>query len=328
MKITKIALLPALSLLALPALADSPPPDPGNIVTVQIENDAISIPGTDRYYTSGERLGWVLPTGELPDFLSQFGDQIFGDGTQRLEFDLQQVIFTPVDTQAYDPSPHDLPYSAQLALHTSLIQDTTTTRSIAGLSIGVIGPDALGQSVQNGFHDIIGDTPNRGWHYQLHNEPTLDVSGARIWREDVGNFGPIGLQVLPQVDAQAGNTEVYAQAGGIVRFGQGLDADFGPALIGPGIGGTDAYTPTQPISWYIFGGVDGRVVAHDVFIQGNDFQRSRHVGLTPLQGDLQVGGALMVFGLRLTATEVFESAQFHHEAPAFQYGSVAISGRF
>jgi hypothetical protein len=328
MKKTNLALLPALTLLALPALADSPPPDPANIVTVQIENDSLSIPSTDRYYTSGERLGWVLPTGELPNFLSQVGDQMFGDGTQRLEFDLQQVIFTPSVTQAYDPNPHDQPYSAQLALHTSLIQDSTSTRSIAQVSIGVIGPDALGQSVQNGFHDIIGDTPNRGWRYQLHNEPTLDFMGARIWREDIGSFGPIGVQVLPQVSAQAGNTEVYAQAGGVVRFGQGLDSDYGAALIGPGIGGTDAYTPTQPVAWYIFAGLDGRAVAHDVFIQGNTFQSSRHVTLTPLQGDAQIGGALMVFGLRLSATEVFETAQFHDEAPAFQYGSVAISGRF
>jgi hypothetical protein len=310
------------------AWADSPPADPGNIITVQGENDALSVPGTDELYTSGIRLGYVAPTGVLPDFLSNFGHGLFGDGTQRLEFDVQQKIFTPSDTQLYNPNPHDMPYSAQLALHVSLIQDTTETRSIAQISFGVVGPDALGQSVQNGFHDIIGDTPNRGWHYQLKNEPTLDLLAGRIWREDIGSAGPIGFQILPQVTGQAGNTEIYAEAGGIFRFGQGLDSDFGPSLIEPGISGTDAYTPTQPVAWYIFGGADGRLVAHDIFIQGNDFQSSRHVGLVPLQGDLQVGGAIMLFGLRVSATEVFTTPEFVHAAPAFQYGSVAISGRF
>src|SRR5271163_4594891 len=218
-------LLPAVAMMAVPfsAWADDPPADPHSIVTVQLENDALSLPGTDELYTSGERLGYVTPTGDLPNFLSQFGHQIFGGGTQRLEFDLQQVIFTPTDTQLYNPNPRDMPYSAQLALHSSLVQDTMTTRSIAQVSIGVVGPDALGQSVQNGFHEIIGDTPNRGWRYQLHNEPTLDFMGSRIWRENLGSFagGALHMQILPQITAQAGNTEIYAQAGAILRIGQG-----------------------------------------------------------------------------------------------------------
>jgi hypothetical protein len=325
-------LLPAICLIALPlsARAENAPDDPDSIVTVQVENDALSVPGTDELYTSGIRLGYVAPTGDLPSFLSQFGHQIYGDGTQRLEFDLQQMIFTPTDTQAYDPNPHDMPYSAQLALHTSLVQDTDAYRSIAQVSIGLIGPDALGQSVQNGFHEIIGDTPNRGWRYQLHNEPTLDFLGSRIWRDNIASFddGNFGVQALPEVTAQVGNTEIYAQAGGIVRFGQGLDSDYGPSLIQPGITGSDAYTPTSRFAWYIFGGAVGRLVAHDICIQGNDFQSSRSVGLIPLQGDAEIGGAVILYGFRLTATEVFTTPQFAGSAPAFQYGSVAISGRF
>jgi lipid A 3-O-deacylase len=339
-RFVRSTILSAFSLFAAPlgilltapstAQADSPAADPGHIVTFQVENDAASIPGTDELYTSGIRLGYVAPTGDLPDFLSTFGHQIFGDGTQRLEFDLQQVIFTPTNTQLYNPDPHDLPYSAQIALHTTLIQDTTTTRSLAQVSIGLVGPDALGQSVQNGFHSIIGDTSNNGWHYQLRNEPTLDFMGGRIWRENIGAFddGNIGIQVLPQVTAQLGNTEIYAQGGAILRFGEGLDADFGPAVIQPAPTGTDAYTPIQPISWYVFGGLSARIVAHDIFVQGNDFTSSRGVPLSPFQGDAEVGAALIMYGLRVTATEVFETPEFHNSAPAFQYGSIAISGRF
>jgi hypothetical protein len=326
--------LSLLSLLGLAAggaaRAQVPPPNPAGILTLQIENDAFSIPGTDRYYTSGVRLGYVTPTGAVPGFVADLGSQLFGPGSQRMEVDLQQVIFTPRDTQLYDPNPDDRPYAAQLALHASLIQDTLASRSIAGVSLGVVGPDALGQSVQNGFHDLIGDTPNRGWRYQLHNEPTLDFFGGRIWRVDLASLagGAIGVQALPQVTAQLGNTEIYGQAGGILRFGEGLDSDFGPALIGPAMSGADAYTPTGGFVWYIFGGAVGRVVAHDMLVQGNDFQSSRGVALTPLQADVEIGGALIVYGIRVSATEVFETAEFHHEAPAFQYGSIALSTRF
>ncbi|MGE4480720.1 lipid A deacylase LpxR family protein [Acidocella sp.] len=310
------------------ARAALPPDDPHSIVTVQLEDDALSLPGTDELYTSGERLGYVGPTGAVPGFISQLGHGMFGEGRQRLEIDLQQVIFTPTDTQLYDPDPQDRPYAGQLSLRLSLIQDTTQMRSIAGAAVGVVGPASLAQSVQNGFHAIIGDTTNKGWGYQLHNEPTLDFFGGRIWRENLADFDGVGLQLLPQLTGQLGNSEIYAQAGGILRFGQGLDSDFGPALIQPQLSGTDAYTPTRPFVWYVFGGVLGRFVAHNLLIQGNTFQSSRGTGLTHWQGDLEVGAAVIYRGVRLSAVETFETPEFHHSAPAFQYGSVALSVRF
>jgi hypothetical protein len=318
--------------VCLPVHADAADPlnDPLGDYTIQIENDAFSLAATDRYYTSGERFGYVTPTGALPGPLANLGHAVFGQGAQRLEIDLQQQIYTPVDTQALDPNPHDLPYSGDLALHGTIIQDTGTTRSLLQAAIGIVGPAAIGQSVQNGFHSIIGDTSSKGWHYQLHNEPTLDFLAGRIWRWDLAGLddGAVAVQALPQAAAQVGNTEIYAQGGAILRIGSGLESDFGPAVIQPAMSGTDAYTPTQPIIWYVFAGAMGRLVAHELSVQGNDFTSSRGVALTPYQGDLEVGAALILFGVRVTATEIFETAEFHHEAPAFQYGSVAISARF
>ncbi len=325
-----MAAFAAVTLASHGARAADPLNDPEGIATLQIENDAFSVPGTDRYYTSGERLGYVTPTGVLPSPVAALGHTLFGAGAQRLEIDLQQIIFTPADTQAFDPNPDDRPYAGQLSLHTTLIQDTATTRSLLQASLGVVGGAALGQSVQNGFHTIIGDTPSKGWHYQLHNEPTLDFMGGRIWRYDLASFdnGGIGIQALPQATAQVGNSEIYAQGGAIIRIGTGLDSDFGPAVIQPAMTGTDAYTPTQPLVWYIFGGALGRIVAHNMLVQGNDFQSSRGVPLIPEQADLEIGGAIILYGLRVSATEIYETAEFRHQAPAFQYGSIAISTRF
>jgi hypothetical protein len=313
-----------------PAAAADPLNDPDSIVTLTTENDSYSIPGTDRYYTNGLSLGYVGPTGALPGKLASLGHTVFGAGAQRLEIDLQQVIYTPLYTQDYDPSPDDRPYAGQIAIHGSIIQDTTTTRSILGASLGIVGPAALGQTVQNGFHDIIGDTSSKGWKYQLHNEPTLDVYASQTWRYDLASFddGNLEFQVLPQISGQVGNTEIYAQAGGLVRFGSGLSSDFGPPVIGPIMSGTSAYTPTQPFVWYVFGGASGRFVAHDMLVQGNDFQSSRGVGLEYLQGDAQVGLAMIIAGFRIAATEIFTTPEFHGQAPAFQYGSVTLSARF
>lgn len=315
-------------LLPFCAAAAVPAPDPDSIVTVQVENDAASIPGTDRYYTAGQSLSYVSPTGVLPGFVAQLGQSMFGQGTQRFELDIQQKIYTPKDTQIYNPDPHDRPYAGDLSARFTLIQDTTQYRSLAGVSVGVVGPDALGQSVQNGFHEIIGQTPNRGWHYQLKNEPTLNFYGGRIWREDITNIDGFEVQALPQLTGQVGNTEIYTQTGMILRLGQGLDSDFGAPIIQPALSGMDAYTPTRPFVWYVFGGALGRFVAHDMTIQGNTFRSSRSVGLTHWQGSLVCGVAAIYRGVRVSAAEVFQTPQFHGSAPAFQYGSVALSVRF
>lgn len=326
--LSSLMTLSAVGLAPTCALADNPAPDPDSIVTVQLENDSASIPGTDRYYTAGQRLSYVSPTGVVPDFVAQLGREFFGEGTQRFELDLQQKIYTPKDTQIYNPDPHDRPYGGDLTTRFTLIQDTDSTRSMAGISVGVVGPWALGQSVQNGFHEIIGQTPNRGWKYQLKNEPTLDIYGGRIWRETLFTTDGLQFQALPQLTAQAGNTEIYGQGGMIVRLGQGLDSDFGPAIIQPSLSGTDAYTPTRPLAWYVFGGALGRFVAHDLLIQGNTYRSSRSVGLTHWQGSLVCGVGAIYHGVRLTASEVFQTPQFHGSAPAFQYGSIALSVRF
>ena len=168
-----------------------------------------------------------------------------------------------------------------------------------------------GRSVQNGFHEIIGDTPEQrlALSARATNRRSISwaaASGARISAPFAD--GALNAQILPQITAQAGNTEIYVQAGAILRIGQGLDSDFGPSLIQPGISGMDAYTPTRPLVWYVFGGAVGRLVAHDIFIQGNDFQSSRGVALDPDAGAIWRSAARSsLHGLRVTATEVLET---------------------
>ena len=50
------------------------------------------------------------------------------------------------------------------------------------LDLGVIGPAAGGEFVQNNFHRLIGVSPANGWANQLHNEPTIGLTFERRWR--------------------------------------------------------------------------------------------------------------------------------------------------
>jgi len=307
----------------------APAPDPSTIITVQVENDAFS--GTDRNYTSGARLGIVLPTGELPDFVRDAGHWLWGDGQQRLAFDLSQNMFTPRVTQVVRPDPRDRPYAAILLGTASLVQDTDNTRNILSLGLGAIGPPALGEFAQNTVHRIVRAKTVKGWDYQLPGQPVVQLTADRIWRLPITPPGSaLEVDALPQLTAGVGTWRIYGQAGMQLRIGQGLDADFGVARMRPGLSGGDAFNTQRPLAWYIFAGVDGQAVAWDETLDGEPFASTRHVSRRPLVAELQVGLVVMVAnGIRASFTQVWQTHEFYGQyGRMFGFSSAAVSMKF
>ncbi len=336
-RVAASALLGTAALLAAAPAVAAPAEDPNSIWTLQVENDAVStLRGTsDQYYTSGIRAGWVSPTDVLPAPLAILGQRVWGDGVQRISITLNQSIFTPRATQLVAPSPHDHPYEGQLLANFGLIHDTDARRDLASISLGVIGPSAAGEQVQNGFHSIIGDTRNRGWDSQVPDEAAFNVLVQRTYRVPVAGFsapyaGGIGVDVLPSGKLAGGDVRTFAQLGAILRIGQGLDSDFGPATSQYGQNGTDAYTATRPFAWYGFAGVDGQAVAHDASLQGDLLrQYSPHVSKKWDVGEFSAGVAVMFRGLRVTYTQTFQTVQFNgQKGGLFNFGSLAVSTKF
>ena len=308
----------------------APAPDPTSIWTLQDENASISTAKlTDRYYVNGFRLGWTSGTDTTPDFLRQAGRVLWGDGQTRISFDLTQQIYTPADTQAYNPPLDDRPYAGVLLGNFGLITDTSDARSSITISAGVVGPWALAEQVQNGFHNIIGQNKTNGWHYQIPNTFAIEGVTARTWRLPITTVGNMEVDALPELDAGLGDVRIYGETGAVFRLGQGLDSDFGVARVRPGMSGGDAFKPTRPIPWYVFAGADGQAVAYDITLNGSPFESSRSVTLKPLVGELEVGFAVMAYGTRFTYTQVFQTQEFQHQKGGLhQFGSFALSVRF
>src|ERR1700722_16997848 len=184
-----------LAATATAAIAD-PPADPNHTITIQLENDSTR-PGSDKYSTSGERIAYTSPTGLVPGPLAAFGHLLLGDGQQRIALEVSQNIFTPLDDKVTNPPLNDRPYAAVLLGTISLIQDTDTTRTALALGLGVIGPDAQGEQVQNGFHTLIGQGSIGGWRTQIGNQPVIQLTADRTWRVPLGGIGGIETDVLP-----------------------------------------------------------------------------------------------------------------------------------
>ncbi len=323
--------LAAAMFIVLPAQA-GPPQDTKGIYTFQVENDAVStFKGTsDQYYTSGLRLGYTSGVNGVPDVLSGLGHAVWGDGVQRISFDLSQSIFTPRNTQVSRPNPQDRPYAGYLNATLGLLHDSDNARSLLALLLGVVGPSALGQVVQNGFHNITGDTPNRGWSAQLKDEPAIELLAERTYRLPIARFHGLETDALPALTVGVGTVRDYVQAGISFRIGQGLTSDFGAPRIRPGLNGSDAYTPSRPFAWYVFAGANGQGIARDLFLDGSTFRnRSASVDKRPYLGELQAGLAAMFHGVRITYTQTWQTETFKgQKSGLFNFGSLAVSARF
>src|SRR5580698_10103880 len=90
-----------LAITATTAVAD-PLADPNHTITIQLENDSTR-PGSDNYYTSGERIAYTSPSGLVPAPLAAFGHLLLGDGQQRIALELSQNIFTPLHDKLANP---------------------------------------------------------------------------------------------------------------------------------------------------------------------------------------------------------------------------------
>jgi hypothetical protein len=326
------AALAALGLIAAvpPAAAQAPAPDPAAIWTLQDENASLSTAAlTDRYYVNGLRLGYTSPEGAEPSFLSGVANAMWDGGAVRFSFDLSQQIYTPADTKAAQAPAGDRPYAGVLLGTFGLVRDVPDSRSMLAVSLGLIGPDAQGERVQNGFHDLIGQNHNNGWDSQIHDEPLIELMSARTWRLSMGEVAGLETDALPNLAVGLGNERIYAQTGVRIRLGQGLASDYGPARVAPGMSGWDAFKPTRAFAWYVFAGADGQAVARDITLNGNTFRDSDSVKIKPLLAEFEGGIGLMAFGARLTYTHVLQTQEFQHQKGGLhQFGSLALSVRF
>jgi len=324
--------------LAGPAWADAPAPaealsrvDIGTTWTLRTENDKFStVPGgTDHYYTAGNQISVMSAPGRVPEVAADIARFLWGDGTTWAGFSLGQQLYTPTDTGRVHPDPLDHPYAGYLSATATLIQDVGNTRNVLSTSLGVIGPAALGRQVQNGFHSIIDSPQVRGWGSQQNNEPAVEITASRIWRVALVSAGPIETDVLPALTIGLGTVRDYAQLGGRLRLGHGLNRDYGPSRITDGLNGEDAFLPGEGLGYYAFAGASGQAVARDAFLDGALFGRSPSVYRRSVIAQFEAGVAVLWGGTRLSYTHTWQTDSFRgQKVGLFNYGSIAASMRF
>lgn len=323
----------ALSLSGGPALGQQPPSgaDARGTWSFVWENDYFA--QTDRNYTNGLRLAYLSAPRPLDGLSSRIARALFradDDAVVRRGFAIGQSIFTPEDTDAETAPPDQHPYAGWLYGEYSSVVEHDSHIDQVSLQLGVVGPSAGGEAVQNKWHRLIGGDPARGWDDQIDDEFGLALSYDRILRRivEISSDGR-QLDVTPSFGATAGNVRMNLRAGLNVRIGTDLQSDYGPPRIRPSLAGAGYFAPQNAFSWYVFAGAEARIVAHDIFLDGSLFRDGDpSVGSRTFVGDFQAGLALQFRRVQFAYTHVVRTREFDAQTDRHRFGAVSVSTKF
>ncbi|MET4701577.1 lipid A 3-O-deacylase [Constrictibacter sp. MBR-5] len=310
-----------------------PVPDPGGIINFVIENDSIA--GTDQHYTNGFRFSVLTSEWSIPEWLERGANFLpFFDysGNKRISYAFGQSMFTPNDITISNPPDGERPYAGWLYGSIGLVSDTGSRLDNLQLTLGIVGPYSGAKDTQKIVHELIGSPDPKGWATQLKTEPGVVLSYERKWRGLLPALSdnPTGLAVdaTPHAGVSLGNIYTHANFGLTLRVGQDLPADYGPPRVRPSLPGSDFFVPSERFGWYLFAGVDGRAVAHNIFLDGNTWKDSRSVDKEYFVGELQAGLVVTFANMRLGYTHVLRSKEFETQDGFDEFGALTFGFRF
>ncbi len=310
---------------ALSALAA----DEKGTLTLNLENDLFGA-GNDRHYTHGGELGyvsdsyqpsWLMSTASMLPFYETASDT-------RVSWTLGQSIFTPDDLSRTDLIVDERPYAGWL--YTSLGLITASRNGVRHLDklelvVGVVGPGSGAGSSQRRVHKITDSEPPLGWQNELDDEVTVDLVYQRQWTLPIIDNH---IDLVPLVGFDIGTAMRYINTGVTLRIGSGTNSDYGPPLIRPSAPGSGYFQPSQAFYWYLFAGVNGRHVDHNLFLEGNRDGNSHSVEIERWVGDIQLGAVMGAGNWRLTLTNIVRTREFKLQDEPDEFGSIALSYRF
>lgn len=311
--------------------------------TLYYENDFLA--GTDRDYTSGLKLSWSTPfvadsgSAGWPGWVYPLLRQLplmDGAGQQHaLSLSFGQEIYTPENTKTSDLVEDDRPYAGRSYFSVGFHGKQGVRKHVWELNIGILGPASLAEKVQKLIHELNGANDPQGWDHQLKNEVTLDTVFETQWRLRHGVLDWISYDLIPHVGIRLGTVNIYANAGGELRFGWGLPDDFGVCPIRAGCELSSAFMQQGASSnrarmagLHLFVAADGRAVLRDIYLDGNTFRDSHSVDKKRFVADLIAGISGHYNGFKVTYSYIQRTRQFETQDEAQAFSSLSLSWMF
>ena len=263
-------------------------------LTLISENDNYTPARQDRHYTNGLFLSYGLAKGQQAPWLNWLGNLTpLADRIKDREYNiaLGQNLYTPEAFSSPEAMPDDRPFAGWLYGELSVTTHSPGIEEHLAVNFGIAGPAAQGRATQKLLHNVTGDPEPLGWRNQLENEPALLLRYRRSWFTPLVKNQPVNLDLVYRAGLTAGNVVTEAGIGSMLRLGSALFERDIPQRLQPGLSGNGTRFDVRPgrFDWFIFAGVQGRIIAHNMFLDGNTFADSLSVDRKLLGWDTSTG---------------------------------------
>ncbi len=291
--------------------------------TAQIENDffALNDP-TDIHYTQALRFEyrWRFDkrVPRLFGFIPLPGSFNTTDHKFVTGVVAAQNMYTPRSIKSTTVNPTDRPYAAWLygGNKIEVVSPTELWQNTYELTVGLLGPEALGDPIQSAVHDFLGD-PNPTWVGQVNPAVPVGIffSFERKWLVELL---PSISYFLPSAGFRLGNVFTDASAGGTLLLGLNAPGEFDvtgpiPAIIAVKV----------PIRLYLSMQGSVRLNAFN-FSLDNEFGDGYDVDKRGVVGDFVVGGHLHVDRFAISFLQVFRSSEFRPNTSTHDFGVIRL----
>jgi hypothetical protein len=307
--------------------------------TFYFENDLFT--GTDSNYTNGVKYSLIsqdlsphADRAKLPRKVLEYIHRIPFIGksgpeyTHKVEFSIGQNIFTPQDISRTDLIENDRPYAGWAYISSSYHRKYSSEHNIdfmdtVELQLGIVGPESFAEETQIFVHKMRGLQRPNGWDNQLKNEPGVAAVFERKWLFYPSSTSRMNYRVITHAGGAVGNVYTYLNSGGELRVGWNIPRDFGVSLIRPA--GSTRLSTHDKFSMFGFAGVNGRLMFHDIFLDGNTFTDSHSIDKNIPVADLSAGIGINYRNILFTWTQVLRTKEFKGQEDAHSFGAVALS---
>lgn len=289
---------------------------------------------SDGHLTWGWRIA-LTPNATDPEWfrpIQEFLPWLSDRATVRSASSLQQYAFTPDENrfnQGFKERPHAgfLTYEERASLADPLGEHSQRLDTLA-LTLGVVGPLSGAEALHEAAHDLAGET-TADWD-QLDNEPVIN-----LYYEHARRFlllksrAQENLEFMPYGGVALGNALTYGAIGATVRIGGELTKDRGAYRPGPLLNSNIYAEDGDYWAWSLFLGSEARLVAHNLFVEGNTFQ-DNNLGADAevLVYDFQAGFEVGWGANRLTIVNLWRSEEFETQGDPDQLLKATFSYAF
>jgi lipid A 3-O-deacylase len=293
----------------------------GHEFGLQSDNDSFLAQGSDRYYTNGIFAYYRAALDASKN--DKLANKVFG-------LEAGQKLFNPQSAAIPSVDYLDRPFAGYLYAGASLnwLYKNESNLKLSA-KVGVIGPAAGGQGIQESIHRTFGFYPPEGWEYQIRNSFVLNVGGE--YNKLIGRDGFI--DVTSASYANLGTGFIGAGTGLLFRFGN-LNQLFQSVSTQSTVSkGKNSLLHEH--EFFLYYKPQANVVGYDATIQGSMFKDHPVPGTMEVTKDIrhfvfsnEVGvnyvSGRFVYGL----AAIFNTRDVKYMAHAHQWGSATLLYRF